>query len=72
MKDSIRSLIGAAIEAFRTSQNARTSWKEPLVAIADAGDRLFPRLKEIVRPTHALPEDLLPGARSVIAYFLPL
>ena len=71
MNDWIQSLIATAIEAFRTSQNARTSWKEPLIAVADAGDKLFPRLKEVTRPTHALPEDLLPGARSVIAYFLP-
>ncbi len=71
MVDSIQSLIVTAIEAFRTSQNARTSWKTPLIAVADAGDKLFPRLKEVVRPTHALPEELLPGAQSVIAYFLP-
>ena len=71
MKDWIQLQIATAIEAFRTSQNARTSWKEPLVAVADAGDKLFPRLKEVVRPTHALPEDLLPGARSAIAYFIP-
>jgi len=71
MNDRIQSLIVTAIEAFRTSHNVRTSWKTPLIAVADAADELFPRLKEVVRPTHALPEDLLPGARSVIAYFLP-
>ena len=71
MHEWIQSNIATEIEAFRTSQKARTSWQAPLVAVADAGDQLFPRLREVVRPTHALPEDLLRGARSIIAYFLP-
>lgn len=52
-------------------EGVRTKWGEPLVAYADADDEMFPRLKEIVSPSHALPCDLLPGARSVVAYFLP-
>jgi epoxyqueuosine reductase QueG len=41
-------------------------------AFADAGDPLFGELKKAVR-SHpmGLPGDLLPGARTVIAYFLP-
>ena len=48
-----------------------SSWKTPLVGFADAGDPLFGELKTVVRPSHGLPGDLLPGARTVIAYFLP-
>ena len=71
VKKRIQSMIATEVEVFSISQNARTSWKTPLIAVADADDELFPQLKKVVRPTHALPEDLLPGARSVIAYFLP-
>ena len=33
--------------------------------------RFSGQLKKAVRPSHDLPGDLLPGARTVIAYFLP-
>lgn len=28
-------------------------------------------IKEIVSPSHALPNDLLPEAKTVVAYFIP-
>jgi len=45
----------------------------PLVKVADASDPLFERLKEpeVVGEHYLLPSDWLPGARSVISYFLP-
>ncbi|OQY57281.1 MAG: (Fe-S)-binding protein [Desulfobacteraceae bacterium 4572_88] len=56
----------------RISQEAiLTRWGEPLVAFADANDPLFEKLREAVRPSHSMPGDLLPDARTVIVYFLP-
>ncbi|MBN1141431.1 MAG: epoxyqueuosine reductase [Deltaproteobacteria bacterium] len=49
-----------------------TRWGTPLVAFAAADDPLFADLKEAVSGTHLLPGDLLPGARTVVAFFLPL
>lgn len=46
-------------------------YREPLLGIAGAGSRYLGRMKEIVHPGHLLPEDILPGARSVVAYYLP-
>ncbi len=46
-------------------------WRRPLVGFADAADPLFLELKEVASPTHAFPEDLCPGARTVVAYFIP-
>lgn len=48
-----------------------TGWNTPLVAFADAADPMFGELKKWVGPGHAMPEDLLPGARSVLCFFLP-
>jgi len=48
-----------------------TRYRQPLVGFADAADPRFPQLREIAEPTHLLPRDLLPTARSVIAFFLP-
>lgn len=46
-------------------------WQSPLVNVADAQDELFVKLKELISPTHATPQELLPAARSVIVYFIP-
>jgi hypothetical protein len=34
-----------------------TKWKKPLVGFASADDPLFSKLKEVVRPSHAMPQD---------------
>ncbi|MCX7779745.1 MAG: 4Fe-4S binding protein [Negativicutes bacterium] len=45
----------------------------PLLGVAAADDPLFAELKadDAVGPQHMLPADWLPGARAVVAYFLP-
>ena len=48
-----------------------TGYWRPLVRFASADDPRFLDLRRIVEPSHMLPHDLLPGARSVVAYFLP-
>jgi epoxyqueuosine reductase QueG len=48
-----------------------THYRQPLVGFADAADPRFLQLREIAEPTHLLPRDLLPQARSVISFFLP-
>lgn len=46
-------------------------WQKPLVAFARAEDPLFATLKKVASPIHALPQDYLTGAKTVITYFLP-
>jgi len=48
-------------------------WDAPLLGIAAAGDPLWKTLKrsEVIGPIHRSPEDWLPGAKSVLVYFLP-
>lgn len=45
-------------------------WQRPLMACASADER-FERLKQMVAPDHALPDDLLPGAKTVVVWFVP-
>ena len=59
------------IQRAVASHPGRTSWREPLMACADAHDPLFGRLGEVANPGHLQPSDILRGARTVIAYFLP-
>lgn len=51
--------------------NADYCWRRPLVGLADAESPLFPELRVTAYPGHRLPSDYLPGARTVISYFMP-
>ncbi len=67
----VQAIITDFVAAYPQKRETQTTWQEPIVGYASADDPLFDRLKEVVRPTHATPQALLPGAKSVIVYFLP-
>jgi epoxyqueuosine reductase QueG len=71
MKNDIRNLIIDYVRSYPKLKRTSTTWQEPLISFAAADDKLFPKLKEVVSPTHALPTDFLTDAQSVIAYFIP-
>ena len=66
-------LIRKTISDFTSTYRHRDhlGWKSPRVAYAWADDPLFATLKQVASPTHALPQDFLAEARTVITYFLP-
>jgi epoxyqueuosine reductase QueG len=70
-KKIIQEEISDFVKKYPERGATETRWKAPIVGFASADDPLFVRLKEVVRPTHALPRDLLPNGNTVIAYFLP-
>ncbi|MFZ5946310.1 MAG: epoxyqueuosine reductase [Bacillota bacterium] len=71
MKELIEENIKNFIKEYGKNENVETQWGEPLVAYAYAQDQLFDQLKELVSSTHALPGELVSGAKTVITYFIP-
>lgn len=71
MKDIIEESIRHIVKNCIKKETIRTKWRNPLLGFADAKDVLFEKLKGVVRPSHSMPKDLLPNARTVIVYFLP-
>jgi epoxyqueuosine reductase QueG len=67
IRREIESIVAHRHEERRTA----TRWLAPIVGFASAADPLFGRSKQAVSPTHMLPVDLLPGARTVIVWFVP-
>lgn len=62
------------IENFLTERVANTNlpfYRQPLTGYARADDEIFIQFKSVVGDSHLLPTDLLPGAKSVLAFFLP-
>lgn len=67
----LATLITGAVRQQVSEAGTTTEYRDPLVGFASASDPQFSDLKRVVHPTHMLPSDLLPGARSVISFFLP-
>jgi epoxyqueuosine reductase QueG len=61
--DTVRDTVAGA--------EAVTEYRQRLIGSAAADDRCFPQLQEVVHPSHMLPQDLVPAARSVVSFFLP-
>lgn len=68
-KKVIEKTINRIIE--ETREGRQTGYRTPLVGFARADDPLFEHLKIAVGPGHLLPSDLLPEAKTVVAFFLP-
>ena len=71
MKGTIISAIQDFVAEYQHQEHVRSKWGVPLVGFADANDQRFQELKEVVSPTHAGPQDILAGARTVVAFFIP-
>lgn len=67
----LATLISSSVREMVHAAQTETRYREPLVAFASASDRRFSALQQQVHPAHLLPEDLLPGARSAVSFFVP-
>lgn len=63
--------VTATIRRLVAGAGTATEYRLPLVGFAPADDPRFADLRRVVHPAHMLPSDLLPGARSVVSFFLP-
>jgi epoxyqueuosine reductase QueG len=71
MKDSIRREIRAFVAERSASSQVATAWDEPVVGFVAADDPGFAEVRQLLGPSHAMPHDLMPSARSVVALFAP-
>ncbi|MBQ2764535.1 MAG: epoxyqueuosine reductase [Firmicutes bacterium] len=67
----IKDMICDFVIHYQEKNQTETSWRKPVVGFADANSPLFAELKEIIAPSHALPQDIISGAKTVITFFLP-
>jgi epoxyqueuosine reductase QueG len=70
LKEIVRR-IAETVPEYEAEYGLAGSWKAPLAAVVPVDAPGFSRLKEIVSPTHLLPQDILSGAKSVIVFFIP-
>ncbi|GHV81285.1 (Fe-S)-binding protein [Spirochaetia bacterium] len=70
MYQKINACIRAAIDTYEKTLPFKM-WKEPILGIISAEDEGLKLLREVVSSTHLLPGDILPGAESIIVFFIP-
>ncbi len=71
MKKRVTRKIQDFVKAYQLRKEITTQWNDPIVGFALANDPLFSKLRSVASPTHAVPKDFLPGAKTVIAFFIP-
>lgn len=71
MKSMLIKNIKDFVESYPAKQEVETRWGIPIIKFAEADDPLFSILNQVASPTHAVPQDFLPEAQAVIAFFLP-
>ncbi|MDC7239825.1 MAG: hypothetical protein PQJ50_05640 [Spirochaetales bacterium] len=68
LESQIRGLVQGCV---RRSDPERKIWRDSLTGFAQIDDRPFDRLRTWAGEGHLLPDDILPGAESVVSFFIP-
>ena len=71
MHDRIIETIKSTIACYEASNQADKQWKAPIIEIIPAENEKLKMLKETVSREHFMPNDILPGAKSIIVFFMP-
>lgn len=71
MKKRLKKIVKEYVSEYQKDKEIESNWREPLLKFAAADNPLFEDFKKIISPSHLLPEDILAGAETVLAYFLP-
>ena len=71
MKRQISELIENYISDYQKREGIATCYGEPLVGFADAWHPYVQNLPRLISPSHELPQNVLPDAKIIIAYYVP-
>lgn len=69
--DRLNTIIVDFVSSYQKQHQTQSTWRRPIIGFALAENSLFNQYKKIVQPSHATPKELLPGAESVVVYFIP-
>jgi epoxyqueuosine reductase QueG len=67
----LATLIADTVHGTVARAGTVTEYRQPLVGFANTHNPRFVQLREVVHPSHMLPQNLVPAARSAVSFFLP-
>lgn len=71
MKEEIRNYIEQFVRNYQGREEIVTRYGLPLVGFADSYHPYIQNLPDLISPAHELPQNVLPDAKTIIAYFVP-
>lgn len=71
LKSELQTRMIQFMNDYKKKNGLQTNWKAPLLGFADATGAYWETLKELISPTHYMPQDFLPDCTVVLSYFLP-
>ncbi len=71
MKSNIKKWITGYIDEYARRPEISTAWGRPAVGFAAADSSYIQSLPEIIGSSHGLPQQVMPDAKTVIAYYVP-
>jgi Uncharacterized Fe-S protein len=70
--ENLNEIITRTIEELVGARDDSAYYRKPIVGFTTADDPGFMELRNTISPNHFFPEDMLPGARSVVSFFVPV
>lgn len=71
MNKEIGDFIKDYVREYMKRDDIEAIWQEPLVGFADAGSSYVQDMKHLISDKHQLPQDVMAGAATIIAYYVP-
>lgn len=71
VREMLADTIRRFLDRYCRENEIESVWGDPIVGFGDARSPMFDELKTIVHPDHYTPEEVLPGARTVVSYYIP-
>ena len=71
MKSKIKKWITGYIDEYAKRPEISTEWGKPAVGFAAADSPYIQSLPDLIGSSHGLPQQVMPDAKTVIAYYVP-
>ncbi len=72
MKKAIKKIVDDFVKEKDSEGLIKDIWRKPLVGFGNAEHPRIKELKTWVQTEHVLPSDVLPGAKTIVSYFIPI
>lgn len=67
----LETAIADFVREYQNREDIESVWGEPLVGYADAMHPYIQSLRDVISPTHGMPQDVMGDASIIVAYFVP-